>query len=297
MPDPSQCQVQVQSRPPPGRGRRLATLISESVPGQRTLRHAQRKKRGAVIKVKITVGMRSSRTMLGLATASMTGIMLTFLYWDQSLMLGKLEQRVLSLRSQLQATAQNLSTQVSSSQVMLQNLHFELKNARQNISFLMSLKSVGISAPKSCSKNLPKHVNLLQATDIVRVKKIFFLLERSDIAAFQVEEHVNCVKAGLLTEGHRFNMCIHNQHEDIHVSGSIMRDGVWEGHVLRRFVRILQRFPKAAVIDVGAQLGMYGLEAAMMNRRVRTRPNFPMQRHKSHRITGSASCTRYRSDK
>jgi hypothetical protein len=80
---------------------------------------------------------------------------------------------------------------------------------------------------------------------------------------------VHCVTAGLRSEGERFQMCIHNEHEDVHVSGSILRDGVWEGHVLGRFVRILKRFPNAGVLDVGAQLGMYGLQAAKMNHPVR----------------------------
>ena len=65
-------------------------------------------------------------------------------------------------------------------------------------------------------------------------------------------------------------MCVHSEHEDVHVSGSLLRDGVWEGHVLGRFVRILKRFPNAGVLDVGAQLGMYGLQAAKMNHPVRS---------------------------
>ncbi len=74
---------------------------------------------------------------------------------------------------------------------------------------------------------------------------------------------------GLRSEGIKFQMCIHSEHEDVHLSGSLLRDGVWEGHVPGRFVRILNRFPNAGVLDVGAQLGMYGLQAAMMSHPVR----------------------------
>lgn len=81
-----------------------------------------------------------------------------------------------------------------------------------------------------------------------------------------MDEPVNCVVSGI--EHDKFNICIHNKDEDVYVSGSIAREGVWERGILESFVRTLAKYPDAAVWDVGAQLGMYGFQAAQMNRAV-----------------------------
>ncbi len=70
----------------------------------------------------------------------------------------------------------------------------------------------------------------------------------------------------------KFKMCVHSVEEDMYVSGSLIREGVWERPILEQFVRTLEKFPDAAVLDVGAQLGMYGLQAAHMKRKVPAQP-------------------------
>jgi hypothetical protein len=63
-------------------------------------------------------------------------------------------------------------------------------------------------------------------------------------------------------------MCVHDVKEDMYVSGELTSRGIWEEGILRSFVSMLEKFPNAGVIDVGAQLGMYGLQAVQMKRRV-----------------------------
>ena len=99
-------------------------------------------------------------------------------------------------------------------------------------------------ADATCAPDLGRHVKLLTATDM----------------AFEKE---HCVPAGLPGR-ERFTVCVHDNRDDQFVSGSLIRDGVWEPHVLERFVRTLEQFPNAGVLDVGAQLGMYGLQAASL---------------------------------
>eukprot|EP00292_Cryptomonas_paramecium_P016007 CAMPEP_0113699910 /NCGR_PEP_ID=MMETSP0038_2-20120614/23624_1 /TAXON_ID=2898 /ORGANISM="Cryptomonas paramecium" /LENGTH=205 /DNA_ID=CAMNT_0000623429 /DNA_START=166 /DNA_END=780 /DNA_ORIENTATION=- /assembly_acc=CAM_ASM_000170 len=82
-----------------------------------------------------------------------------------------------------------------------------------------------------------------------------------------VLEPMNCTNVGL--DGSiKFKMCVHKKEEDIFVSGSLLKHHIWEPHIVRRFLRVLKRFPRAVVIDIGAQLGMYGLQAAAMGRKV-----------------------------
>ena len=65
-----------------------------------------------------------------------------------------------------------------------------------------------------------------------------------------------------------FYICIHPVQKDIHVSGSIKRNGMWEGHVVSVFQRLLQKDPALAVIDIGANIGLYSLLGTMLNRPV-----------------------------
>lgn len=72
------------------------------------------------------------------------------------------------------------------------------------------------------------------------------------------------------TSGHRvqtktepsFIMYTHPIKDDIHVSGSLLRDGIWERHFVLQFSKYLDDYPEAIVVDVGSNLGMYSLLAA-----------------------------------
>ncbi len=88
--------------------------------------------------------------------------------------------------------------------------------------------------------------------------------------SLQVQEPTNCVTVGLNAD--KFGVCVrcvHSVEEDMHVSGNLIREGVWERPILERFVQMLDKFPDAGALDVGAQLGMYGLQAAHKRRKVR----------------------------
>lgn len=50
-------------------------------------------------------------------------------------------------------------------------------------------------------------------------------------------------------------LCVHNLNQDVHVSGSIWREGVWEPHIVRPFTDYLNQHPDWLVLDVGAQIG------------------------------------------
>merc|ERR1712023_231926 len=59
-----------------------------------------------------------------------------------------------------------------------------------------------------------------------------------------------------------FQMYIHPVHSDIHVSGSIKNNGVWEVDQINLFTKYLNDYPDALFVDVGLNIGMYALVAA-----------------------------------
>lgn len=62
------------------------------------------------------------------------------------------------------------------------------------------------------------------------------------------------------------SLCIHDVQKDIHVSGSILRDGVWESSQIQQFTTYLSQHPDWLVLDVGAQIGLFLLR--LFNRKL-----------------------------
>jgi len=58
-----------------------------------------------------------------------------------------------------------------------------------------------------------------------------------------------------------FRMYIHPVWKDIHVSGMIKRQGVWEAAQIKLFTNYLTQYRNAFFIDVGLNIGMYSLVA------------------------------------
>ncbi|XP_067664188.1 uncharacterized protein [Haliotis asinina] len=63
-------------------------------------------------------------------------------------------------------------------------------------------------------------------------------------------------------------MYIHDVKDDIHVSGSIQRSGMWESPGVHAMISVLRDNPGMGMLDLGSQLGTYSLTAALMGRHV-----------------------------
>ena len=50
-------------------------------------------------------------------------------------------------------------------------------------------------------------------------------------------------------------LCIHDTRQDIHISGAIWKNGVWEPHVFKPFMDFVKERPDSLVIDIGANIG------------------------------------------
>lgn len=85
------------------------------------------------------------------------------------------------------------------------------------------------------------------------------------LPSLRVDENITCVPGGL---NPRFTICVHDPEIDQHVSGDIIKYGTWEPHIMAKYVGLLDMYPGAHVLDVGAQLGQYGLQAAVKGRKV-----------------------------
>ena len=61
-------------------------------------------------------------------------------------------------------------------------------------------------------------------------------------------------------------LCIHEPKFDNHISGQLKEHGLWEPTNVRTFMRQLSEVPDANVIDIGANIGLYTLLAAKLDR-------------------------------
>ena len=52
------------------------------------------------------------------------------------------------------------------------------------------------------------------------------------------------------------------------MSGSIKRQGAWELKTVNNVIGAMQEFPDATFLDIGANLGMYSVVVAAMDRKV-----------------------------
>jgi hypothetical protein len=50
---------------------------------------------------------------------------------------------------------------------------------------------------------------------------------------------------------------VHDPSVDVHVSGSLMRDGAWEPHLIQLMFSLLQQDTTSQFIDLGANLGVH----------------------------------------
>ena len=105
--------------------------------------------------------------------------------------------------------------------------------------------------------------------------KVSFILSNRSITNFSykpnvinlyeaINENISCVKTKFLLNVVRTTICIHSTNELI--SRSIAQNKIWEEDELSRLFRVLIRDPGLSFIDVGANLGVYALFAATLNR-------------------------------
>eukprot|EP00291_Cryptomonas_curvata_P025187 CAMPEP_0172161444 /NCGR_PEP_ID=MMETSP1050-20130122/6132_1 /TAXON_ID=233186 /ORGANISM="Cryptomonas curvata, Strain CCAP979/52" /LENGTH=145 /DNA_ID=CAMNT_0012831349 /DNA_START=169 /DNA_END=602 /DNA_ORIENTATION=+ len=140
--------------------------------------------------------------------------------------------------SEIQALIKSSHAQLHYSQRShLQEVHIALARLQSNLSDLIATnRHIGTNSGdrlEGCGLGL-ENIKFLTLADLV-------------------QEPTNCVPVGITAD--KFQMCVHSVEEDMYVSGNLIREGVWERSILERFVRTLDSFPDAAVLDVGAQLG------------------------------------------
>jgi hypothetical protein len=69
-----------------------------------------------------------------------------------------------------------------------------------------------------------------------------------------IYEEILCKKSISFNSIRTF-LCIHDIKHDVHISGSIWRDGIWELHVWQPFMDFVNLRPDSLVIDIGANIG------------------------------------------
>ncbi|CAF0778046.1 unnamed protein product [Adineta ricciae] len=81
-----------------------------------------------------------------------------------------------------------------------------------------------------------------------------------------IAENFTCVKTNQLFNGLRTTVCVHNSTDFL--SSLFLNNQIYESNHLNILFRIMWRYPGIALIDVGANFGVYTMFAAAMNRSV-----------------------------
>ncbi|CAG2206757.1 unnamed protein product [Mytilus edulis] len=86
-------------------------------------------------------------------------------------------------------------------------------------------------------------------------------------ANFSCQAKSNFVRANL-NRDRNTPIYVYTQEEDKWVSGSIIRNGNWEGDLVQQIAVIFNEFPYATFLDIGANVGMFSLSLAKHGKRV-----------------------------
>ena len=105
---------------------------------------------------------------------------------------------------------------------------------------------------------LSSYTGSKETLEIKNALKIYDLKVKND---FKFE----CIKSVVIYV--QITICIHDINKDIHVSGSIKSNGIWESHMVHLLMNILAKNKTFNLIDIGANLGQYCLYAAKFNRK------------------------------
>jgi FkbM family methyltransferase len=77
---------------------------------------------------------------------------------------------------------------------------------------------------------------------------------------FQLPLDFECI---LTKYANPFQICVWSRHDDLVVSSVLAKTGLWERDRVNEFVRAMKLFDRSVVLDVGANLGVFTLAAAV----------------------------------
>ncbi|CAF4805590.1 unnamed protein product [Rotaria socialis] len=68
---------------------------------------------------------------------------------------------------------------------------------------------------------------------------------------------------------YRTTVCVHEIQKDRDVSGHLVSHGIWEEHLVTRFIRILSTYKQYSFIDIGANLERLEMNKAVLEASIR----------------------------
>ena len=151
-------------------------------------------------------------------------------------------------------------------------------NAWKLDGFPQSPNSVATPQPKSLKTQ--KKPEKPRKSSYCRIHDFSRKLNVSDNSLFE------CVKT---TAASNLSICLYPSESDVWISKPIRKKGAFEPQLSRIIMSALDSFPKAAFLDIGANIGVHSLVAARRGRRVfSVEPNFETVKrfHKSVNLNG-----------
>jgi FkbM family methyltransferase len=149
-----------------------------------------------------------------------------------------------------------------------QNLNYlnsELKSFKEKFSQLQEHQNELLSNFKMINdeKEIDEEnysVRIEKSTDEDEIKKHLKVYNLSQENTNQFD----CVKSAEIIVS--TTICLHDLTNDVFVSGSIKKEGVWERSLVDLFMKILKANPDFQVLDIGSQLGQFSLFASKLGR-------------------------------
>ncbi|CAF0876752.1 unnamed protein product [Brachionus calyciflorus] len=138
---------------------------------------------------------------------------------------------------------------------------FAFKNFTQTISNLPYLKNDSFTIPPEYNNDFSSILFDKPFESLINVINLSLPLEPT-----QLYSYIKCRKSKKILIS--TTLCIHDLNQDIHVSGSIWQNGIWESHIVKLYLNYLKENNDWMVFDIGAHIGVYTLLAAKLGKQV-----------------------------
>ncbi len=111
---------------------------------------------------------------------------------------------------------------------------------------------------KSLSKNptFERQISFVDSYFNNATPNVYLFNLSKELEPSDVYKEIMCKKSRYY-KSYRTFLCIHDTRHDVHISGSILRDGIWELHVFMPFMDFVNIRPDSLIIDIGANIGLF----------------------------------------
>ncbi|UJR32726.1 hypothetical protein I4U23_020185 [Adineta vaga] len=131
------------------------------------------------------------------------------------------------------------------------------------------IKTYSIQLPR-ISQRLPSFLSIIRYIFVIcTISGLIYLSYNCLTSNFTRSNTIispinTCIKTKLLLNKYRTTVCVHKVERDRDISGMLVSTGIWEEHLVTRLMRVLSTNRQYAFFDIGANIGVYTMYAAVV---------------------------------